>query len=68
MEYLYLVEGYREGGRVRQRVIANLGRADLLAPHAVQLLALLRPYLTEPVGSLREAAAPEALTYGPPVV
>jgi hypothetical protein len=68
VEYLYLVEGYREGGRVRQRVIANLGRADLLAPHAAQLLALLRPYLTEPVSSLREAAAPEALTYGPPVV
>jgi Domain of unknown function (DUF4277)/Transposase DDE domain len=28
--YLKLVESYREGGRVRQRVIANLGREDEL--------------------------------------
>lgn len=68
VEYLYLVEGYRDQGRVRQRVVANLGRADVLAPHAAHLLALLRPYLTEPVGSLHDAAAPEALTYGPPLV
>ncbi|MDR7414553.1 MAG: hypothetical protein QN202_10245 [Armatimonadota bacterium] len=68
MEYLYLVEGYREGRRVRQRVVANLGRLDLLAPHAARLLALLRPYLTEPVGSLQQAGVREALTYGPVVV
>lgn len=68
VEYLYLVEGYRDQGRVRQRVVANLGRADVLAPHTAQLLTLLRPYLTEPIGSLRDAAVPEALTYGPPLV
>ena len=28
--YLKLVESYREGGRVRQRVVANLGREDVL--------------------------------------
>lgn len=28
--YLQIVESYREGGRVRQRVIATLGRLDLL--------------------------------------
>ena len=29
-EYLELVEGRREGGRVRQHVVANLGRLDEL--------------------------------------
>lgn len=29
-EYLQVVEGYRENGRVKQRVIANLGRLDEL--------------------------------------
>ena len=27
-EYLQIVEGYREGSRVKQRVVANLGRLD----------------------------------------
>lgn len=30
--YLQLVEGYREGGRVRQRVVAQLGRVDEIRP------------------------------------
>jgi transposase len=68
VEYLYLVEGYREGGRVRQRVVARLGRADVVARHAESLWALLRPYVREPVGRLEEVAAPQALTYGPVAV
>ena len=32
-EYLRLVECYRENGRVKQRVVMNLGRKDLLSPH-----------------------------------
>jgi hypothetical protein len=43
-EYLYLVEGHRVGGRVRQRVVSPIGRADLLAPHLDKLITLLRPY------------------------
>jgi len=31
-EYLTLCAGFREGGRVRQRVILNLGRKDLVSP------------------------------------
>ena len=42
-EYLYLVEGHRVGGRVQQRVVSPIGRADLLAPHLDRLLTLLRP-------------------------
>jgi transposase len=40
-EYLRLVEGYREGGRVKQRVVCHIGRKDLLAPHAERLFSLL---------------------------
>ncbi len=65
VEYLYLVEGYRDHGRVRQRVVANLGRADVLAQHLTSLVQLLRPYLETPVGPLTAVQAPQALTYGP---
>ena len=68
MEYLYLVKGYRERGQVRQRVVARLGRADVVAQHLGGLLELLGPYLREPVGHLREVEAPQALTYGPVAV
>jgi transposase len=40
-EYIRLVEAYREDGKSKQRVVANLGRKDLLAPHATALLRLL---------------------------
>ncbi|MCX7806201.1 MAG: IS1634 family transposase, partial [Planctomycetota bacterium] len=29
-EYFHIVESYREGGRVRQRIVCNLGRLDIL--------------------------------------
>ena len=29
-EYVRVVEAYREGGKVKQRVVADLGRKDLL--------------------------------------
>lgn len=68
VQYLFLLQSYREGARVRQRVVATLGRADILAPHAAQLVRLLRPYLHEPIGPLRDTTVTAALTYGPPVV
>ena len=40
-EYIRLVEAYREGGKNKQRIVAQLGRKDLLAPHAEALLRLL---------------------------
>ncbi len=36
--YLKLIESYREGGRVKQRVIANLGNVEYLAPEKVEVL------------------------------
>jgi transposase len=41
-EYIRLVESYWNAGSPRHRVICNLGRKDLLAPHAQALLQLLK--------------------------
>ena len=38
-EYIRLVESIWNNGRPRHQVICNLGRKDLLAPHAEALLA-----------------------------
>jgi len=67
-EYLYLVEGHRVGGRVQQRVVSAIGRADLLAPHLERLLTLLRPYTRERVLRAGEISAEHGLTYGPILV
>lgn len=40
-EYLRLVEAYRDHGKTKHRTVANLGRKDLLAPHADSLLRVL---------------------------
>jgi hypothetical protein len=40
LEYIRLVEAYWENGRSKQRVIANLGRKDLVAPHLESLVEL----------------------------
>ena len=41
LEYIRLVEAYWENGRSKQRIVANLGRKDLLAPHLESLIELL---------------------------
>src|ERR1700732_3385314 len=64
-EYVRVVEAYREGGKVKQRVIADLGRKDLL----VEVLPKLRRLLTGEAGI--EAADPaghqvgDASNWGP---
>lgn len=50
-EYIRLVESYWNNGRPGHRVICNLGRKDLLAPHAGALLRILN-------GESRRAALP----------
>ncbi|CAI9085214.1 hypothetical protein A7K73_06930 [Candidatus Methylacidiphilum fumarolicum] len=37
-----LVESYYDGGKIKQRTIAYLGRKELLAPHVDRLVELLR--------------------------
>ena len=41
-EYVRLVESYRQGGKVKQRLIASLGRKELLLEHLDALNRLLR--------------------------
>lgn len=66
--YLYLVESVWDRGRARQRVVAPVGRADLLAPHLSKLIAALRPYTRERVLTPEELRAAWGLTYGPVLV
>lgn len=54
-EYIRLVEAYREDGKPKQRIVAHLGRKDLLAPHAEALLRLLTG-APAPSGYVPEAA------------
>ena len=63
-EYVRVVEAYREGGKVKQRVVADLGRKDLL----LEVLPKLRRLLT---GEDRDPEDPqfgEAPDWGPVLV
>jgi transposase len=64
-EYVRVVETYREGRSVKQRVVADLGRKDLLAEMLPQLQRLLSG---EPIAETGNAATPQILdasTWGP---
>ena len=57
--YLRLVESYREGGRVRQRVVANLGREDALkASGQLDQLAAAFARLDPPKAGTRRQVGP----------
>lgn len=67
-EYVRFVESYRdESGRPRQRVVANLGRKEVLAEH---LDALIRIVRGEPDGGQHsgEVAEAQAWDWGPMLV
>ncbi len=67
-EYVRVVEAYRDGGKVKQRVVADLGRKDLL----VELLPKLRRLLDgDAVSDSGDPADPhviDASTWGPILV
>ena len=67
-EYVRVVEAYREDGKVKQRVVADLGRKDLL----VELLPKLRRLLDgDAEGDSNDPADPrvvDASTWGPILV
>src|SRR5205823_3005715 len=56
-EYIRLVEAYWENGHSKQRVVANLGRKDLLAPHLESLIELLGGAKKAKIGFPRAAAS-----------
>ena len=62
-EYLRLVESFRDGDKVKQRIVAHLGRKDLLAPHLDALIRLLQDDSTAPRWvSVDDIATPRAST------
>jgi transposase len=67
-EYVRVVEAYRDGGKVKQRVVADLGRKDLL----VEILPKLRRLLAGDTGiDARDLAEPpvgDAPNWGPVLV
>src|SRR5260370_28979347 len=67
-EYVRVVEAYREGGKVKQRVVADLGRKDLLLAILPKLRTLLGG---DPGDESAEPADPQFLdasTCGPVLV
>jgi transposase len=64
-EYVRIVEAYREDGKVKQRVVADLGRKDVLLAVLPKLQRLLRGDI-EPVESTSaELKVIDASTWGP---
>lgn len=64
--YLRLVENYREAGKIKQRVVAHLGRKDLLAPHLDSLVRLLQADEAAPRWvNAEQVRAPGAWSWGP---
>jgi transposase len=68
-EYLRLVENYRQGAKVKQRVVLHVGRKDLLAPHLDALVRLLQADQENPAWvSTEQVSTPQAGTWGPVLV
>lgn len=67
-EYVRVVESYREEGRVKQRVIANLGRRDMLAQMLPQLVRLVRGDARAWESGDVQIQPVQALTWGPVLV
>lgn len=67
--YLRLVESYREGHQVKQRIVVHLGRKDLLAPHLDSLVRLLQAEQDTPRWiAAQQVSTPQAWTWGPVLV
>ena len=65
-EYLRLVENYRQGDKIRQRIVLHIGRKDLLAPHLDALVRRLQADQQNPTWvSAEEVSTPQAWTWGP---
>lgn len=66
-EYVRVVESYREGGKVKQRTIADLGRKDLLQKLLPQLERVLKG-LPKIEGEGDDVEVLQAATWGPVLV
>jgi transposase len=64
-EYVRVVEAYREGGKVKQRVVADLGRKDLLVAFLPKLQRLLGGDLGSQEAAPADPEVVDASTWGP---
>jgi transposase len=67
-EYVRVVEAYREDGKVKQRVVADLGRKDLLVEILPKLRRLLTGEDSTEASGLADPHVSEAATWGPILV
>jgi transposase len=67
-EYVRVVEAYREDGKVKQRVVVDLGRKDLLVEILPKLRRLLAGDAGGDSGSPAEPQVVDASTWGPVLV
>jgi len=63
--YLQVLQSFRKDGRTRQRVVANLGRVDLLGNDLDRLVAALSKYCKDQFVSANHLQCQESLTWGP---
>jgi transposase len=64
-EYVRIVEAYREDGKVKQRVVADLGRKDVLLAILPQLQRLLHGIIEPDDDTPAELRVIDASTWGP---
>jgi transposase len=67
-EYVRVVEAYREAGKVKQRVVADLGRKDLLVEILPKLRRLLAGDAGSEAGDSAEPRVADASNWGPVLV
>jgi transposase len=67
-EYVRVVEAYRESGKVKQRVVADLGRKDLLVELLPKLRRLLDGDSRDDSAELADPQVFDASTWGPTLV
>src|SRR5437764_4521309 len=67
-EYVRVVEAYRDGGKVKQRVVADLGRKDLLLEVLPKLRRLLAGDDSIEPGDAADPHVSEASDWGPVLV
>jgi transposase len=67
-EYVRVVEAYREDGKVKQRVVADLGRKDLLVEVLPKLRTLLTGEAESPASDPAEPQVADASNWGPVLV
>jgi len=67
-EYVRVVEAYRENGKVKQRVVADLGRKDLLSILLPKLRRVLEGTLTIDGQAHEDIEVLDASTWGPLLV